>query len=139
MLVYASMALMLIARFTDFGLIFSDSIGWIISGGLVLFVGLMIVFTWLAGDMRVPGDERESHRRDHAYRVAYNSLRPILAVLFIAFCYRGINQTAPPPPLPLRGLLVDLQTILLWAAVVLYFTLPQAILLWTEPDMENED
>jgi hypothetical protein len=34
---------------------------------------------------------------------------------------------------------VDLQTILLWAAVVLYFTLPQAILLWTEPDMENED
>jgi hypothetical protein len=41
-------------------------------------------------------------------------------------------------PLALRGCLMQLPSIILWATGILYFTLPQAILLWTEPDMEQE-
>ena len=39
-------------------------------------------------------------------------------------------------PLTLRGFLMQLPNVLLMATVLLYATLPQAILLWTEPDMD---
>jgi hypothetical protein len=130
-LVYISLALLLFAQFTDV-------LRPIVSGCLVLVVGLMIVFTWLAGDMRARGDEREMHRRDHAHYVAYYApTYGLIAALFAGY-FRNPNPITPLLPLALRGCLMQLPSILLWATGILYFTLPQAILLWTEPDMEQE-
>jgi hypothetical protein len=43
----------------------------------------------------------------------------------------------PLLPVALRGYLTQLPSIILWATGILYVTLPQAILLWTEPDMDE--
>jgi hypothetical protein len=103
---------------------------------LIGFVALFIVFTGVAGDMRAEGDERETHRRDHAHYSAYRFFNYILlGALFIA-PIRNPNPLAPPPPVALRGLLVQ-PNFLALSAFLLYLTLPQAILLWTEPDMEE--
>ena len=82
------------------------------------------------------GDERELHRRDHAYYVAYKwwdlaLLPPLFAVgLKINPFYPGWD--------PAVRIFVDrLPYALLVAAGILYYTLPQAMLLWTEPDMEE--
>jgi hypothetical protein len=40
-------------------------------------------------------------------------------------------------PLVVRSFLAQLPTFLTMTAFLLYLTLPQAILLWTEPDMEE--
>jgi uncharacterized membrane protein YfcA len=130
-LVYASLALFLFAQFTDY-------LRPIVSVCLILVVGLMLIFTWLAGDMRTRGDEREIHRRDHAHYVAYWSLTyGFLGALFAGY-FRGPNPITPLLPLALRGCLMQLPSVILWATGILYVTLPQAILLWTEPDMELE-
>ena len=113
---------------------------WIISGMLILlilFVGLMIIFSWIAGDMRCRGDEREMYRRDHAHYLAYHFLGWALFGALFAGNFRGPNPIAPHLPLALRALLVQLPYFLLLATVFLYATLPQAVLLWTEPDMEE--
>jgi hypothetical protein len=130
-LVYTSLALLLFAQFTDF-------LRPIVSGCLILVVGLMIIFTWLACDMRTRGDEREMHRRDHAHYLAYYSPTYGLVGALFAGYFRSPNPIAPLLPLALRGCLIEFPSIILWATGVLYFTLPQAILLWTEPDMEQE-
>lgn len=111
---------------------------WIICTSGVLFVALFIVLTWLAGDMRARGDERETHRRDRAHYVAYYSLGyGLIAALFAAY-FRGPNPITPLLPLTQREFLMQLPYIILVATGILYITLPQAILLWTEPDMEDE-
>jgi hypothetical protein len=85
-------------------------------------------------------DERELHRRDSVHWVAYRCLGGVLLmILFIAML-----QNDPPPMMkhfpailssaferPLYGLIL--------AAFLLFTSLPQAILLWTEPDMEPAD
>jgi hypothetical protein len=81
------------------------------------------------------GDERESHRRDHAYFLAYWwwDITLLPAILSSGFRINGIPAAWNPE---LRALLYQLPVALLVASGILYYTLPQAILLWTEPDME---
>ncbi len=111
--------------------------GWFVSGLLVLIVALMIVFTWLTDDMRKSGDERETHRREHAYAKAYRPLGLFVLAAFLAsVLLQGPNSIAPLLSHAVKALLLQLPLILLVAAGILYFTLPQAILLWTEPDMD---
>ncbi len=83
------------------------------------------------------GDERELHRRDHAYFLAYwwwdFTLLP--AILASGFRINGMPATWNPE---IRAFLYQLPVALLLASGILYYTLPQAILLWTEPDMEDQ-
>lgn len=109
---------------------------WINVGCLIVFVVLWIVFTGVAGDMRARGDEREMHRRDHAHFNAYRFFNYVLMVALFAGPIREPNPLAPPAPLALRGILAQ-PNFLAVSAFLLYLTLPQAILLWTEPDMEE--
>ncbi len=109
----------------------------IIASG-ILWVGLWIVFTGVAGDMRARGDEREMYRRDHAHYLAYYVVGMSLIGAIFAGSFQGPNPISPVLPLALRAFLVQLPHVLLWATFFLYVTLPQAILLWTEPDMEEE-
>jgi hypothetical protein len=82
------------------------------------------------------GDERERLRRDHAYYVAYKwwdfTLLPALAGV-------GLKNNAFYPGWdPAVRIFIDrLPFGLLIGAGILYYTLPQTILLWTEPDMEE--
>jgi hypothetical protein len=110
----------------------------IIIGCGILFVGLLIIFTWIAGDMRTRGDEREMYRRDHAHYLAYYFVGYGLMGALFAGSFRAPNPITPLLPLALRAFLVQLPHVLLWATFFLYITLPQAILLWTEPDIEAE-
>jgi hypothetical protein len=110
---------------------------WISAGCMILFVALCLVFTWLAGDMRARGDEREMYRRDHAHFRAYRFFLYVLMGAIFFAPIREPNPLASPVPLALRGILVQ-PNFLAVSALLLYMTLPQAILLWTEPDMEPE-
>jgi hypothetical protein len=111
---------------------------WIICGCGTLFVGFFIVFSWVAGDMRARGDERETHRRDHAHFRAYYFLGyGLIAALFAGY-FKGPNPITPLLPPALQQFLLQLPYIVLVATGMLYLTLPQAILLWTEPDMEPD-
>jgi hypothetical protein len=120
---------------------------WIFIGCGVLFAALFIVFSWIT-DTRTRGDEREMHRRDHAHYVAYRSLLycflagffvygVVLFPLFASY-FTGPHASTLPLPLTLPGFLMQLQRFLLVAVCILVITLPEAILLWTEPDMEPE-
>ena len=110
---------------------------WIVAGCGSLFVALWIVFTWLAGDQRARGDEREMHRREHAHFRAYYFLGyGVLAALFASF-FADPNPITPLLPLAMRTFLIKLPQMLLMDTFFIYLTLPQAILLWTEPDMEE--
>ena len=117
---------------------------WIIGVCGVLSVVVVLVLWWLAGDTDARGDQREMHRRDHAHFRAY---RFFLCVIFVGMLgYSIVNGllaayfNRPTPitlsPLALRAYLRLLRHFVL-TAVLLYFTLPQAILLWTEPDMDS--
>ena len=83
----------------------------------------------LSGLDRRPGvtrlDEREVHQRDHAHYRAYAIVRLVLAAATAA-CWllmdRGYNW--PQHWMP----------VLLWTLLIFVLSLPQAILLWTEPD-----
>jgi hypothetical protein len=109
---------------------------WVSVACMILFVALCLVFTWIAGNMRAHGDEREMYRRDHAHFRAYRFfLFVVMGALFFA-PFRESNPLAPPMPLVLRGVLVQPNFVAM-SAFLLYLTLPQAILLWTEPDMEK--
>jgi hypothetical protein len=111
---------------------------WIICGCAILWVALWIVLTWLAGDLHSRGDERETHRREHSTSRAYRFIGFCIVASFLAACFGGPNPITPLSPLALRESLVPLPFILLMATLFLYMTLPQAVLLWTEPDMEEE-
>jgi hypothetical protein len=83
------------------------------------------------------GDERERHRRDRAYYVAYKwwdlTLIPAMAAV-------GLKNNAFYPGWdPAVRMFIDrLPFGLLIGAGILYYTLPQTILLWTEPDMDQD-
>ncbi len=110
---------------------------WVSVGCMILFVALFIVFTGIAGDMRARGDEREMHRRDHAhFRAYYFPVYVLIGALFAGY-FKAPNPITPLVPLALRGFLIQLPNFLTMSAFLLYLTLPQAILLWTEPDMEE--
>lgn len=109
---------------------------WIICGCAILWVALWIVLTWLAGNLHSRGDERETHRREQAFSRAYPILGFGIVASFLAAVFGGLNPITPLSPLALRKFLVPLPFILLMATLFLYVSLPQAILLWTEPDMD---
>jgi energy-coupling factor transporter transmembrane protein EcfT len=78
-------------------------------------------------------DERELRQRDHAHYAAYQVLGGALAVLWLLASIRNdipklFNWIAMPPDELFCGLIT--------IALTLFLTLPQAILLWTEPDMD---
>lgn len=130
-------AVLAVSVLTGFSVTTKNTTGqWVVSGGLFLFVVLWIVFTSVAGDMRTSGDEREMHRRDHAHFRAYQFFSFVLmAMLFVRY-FSEPNPVAAPLSPALRGILAQ-PNVLAVSAFLLYFTLPQAILLWTEPDMET--
>ena len=88
---------------------------------------------------RVSSDERELRLRDKAHEAAYRRLGMILIVTFMT---AGLKYAGLPLMqiygIDLSAAVLD-QVIygLLLVSFILFLTLPQAILLWTEPDMEE--
>ena len=115
-----------------------ETIGaWILSGCMILVTVLAIVFTSIGGDMRACGDEREMHRSEHAHFQAYSLFAKIVGTAIIAYIlFKGHNPITQLVPAALRGGVVQWPQALLIAIGLLYISLPQAILLWTEPDMD---
>lgn len=113
---------------------------------LLLIAALVISGKILGGRMThgglIPsvdrGDEREKNRRDHAYFLAYwwfdLTLFPAIIAAGIRYFVLPIHPHWNPD---LRAFLHQIPVGLFVACGVLYYTLPQAILLWTEPDMEQ--
>jgi hypothetical protein len=84
-------------------------------------------------------DEREIHGRNTAHEVAYRRLGMVaIFTLSIAFLKNGTASILQRIGAPLSNAFFD-QVIygLLFVTFILTLTLPQAILLWTEPDMEE--
>jgi hypothetical protein len=80
-------------------------------------------------------DEREIEQRNRAVYKAYQSLMIAVLGLWLLMNFRtNIPRLLERLSIPIDGLLYGLAT----AAIMLALTLPQAILLWTEPDMETE-
>jgi hypothetical protein len=75
-------------------------------------------------------DERELQRRD---RVHYQADQWICGLLAIIWFFS--NWELHPPHFVPAGLLPILLTLFVLPAILLAITLPQAILLWTEPDI----
>lgn len=118
----------------------------IVSGVVILIVAPWIVYSWRTNDMRMRDDERVIHRREHAYAKAHRALTILLvAVFWVGFCcwgragsfFWGLNATTPWPP-AVQTFFMQLQRCLLMTTLFLYVFLPHTILLWTEPDMEQE-
>jgi hypothetical protein len=78
-------------------------------------------------------DERELQRRDRVHYQAYQAICVLLAVIWILAMW----ETHPPRFIPARLLPMLLYPVVL-PIILLAITLPQAILLWTEPDMDVE-
>ena len=79
-------------------------------------------------------DERETHQRDRAHYLAYTPLGLGLCGLWLAS-----NWSLHAPRL-VSWIPMDKELLapaLIQAMLVMFLTLPQAILLWTEPDMEE--
>jgi len=108
---------------------------WMICGSAILYVALFLVLTWVAGGR---SDEREMHRRQQAFSRAYPILGFGIMAAFWAACFSGPNPISPVSSLTLREFLAPLPFLLLTGTFYLSLTLPPAILLWTEPDMEIE-
>ena len=120
---------------------------WILAfpeGPATFFAFLLVLFTtvggmrWLnsatfAGVPESGADERQRASRDRAHRVAYNivSAYALALVFLIAFGGRlGLKLRLPNSP-PLSGYF-DIAWI--YIMVMPLFTLPAAVLAWTEPD-----
>ena len=112
---------------------------WIVSGCMILGTALAVVLSEISGDMRIRGDEREMERRGQAYFTAHALFGKLVVVaLLVGALFRGHNPLTLLVPAALRGGMVDWTSALFMAIGLLYLTLPQSILLWTEPDMEQE-
>ena len=72
----------------------------------------------------VPLDEREQTQRDHAHYTAYRILAVTLC-LAVALCWMPLDSQAL--------WLKQRESILLWVLLVYALSLPQSVLLWTEP------
>ena len=98
----------------------------------------LLVLAALAGTGYEPGDEREEHRRDHAFYTAYRPLAWVLVTALFTFGVRGLAPVLNLASPAFRAILDQLPYAVLFAGGILYATLPQVILLWTEPDLEDE-
>jgi len=94
----------------------------------------------IANEREFCSDEREVHRRDSAHEAAYRRLGMVIILTFMVAYFKN---SAFPLLLKL-GILVSASFFdgsiygMLIASFILFLSLPQAILLWTEPDMEAE-
>jgi hypothetical protein len=83
------------------------------------------------------GDERERTRRYRAHYMVYTWLDMLcVPALFVAFARDSPEARAAGPAAQL--LVGRLAWALLIAVGIVYYTLPQAIILWTEPDIEEQ-
>jgi hypothetical protein len=113
--------------------------------GSLIIIAIVFVINSLGGRNEKGGllppfeiaDERELHRRDHAHYLAYRFWDLSLLPALLAAALKSLLLPVISSP-ALRSLLIQLPYGLLVAAGVLYYTLPQAILLCSEPDMEPE-
>ena len=78
-------------------------------------------------------DERELRQRDHAHYLAYQAVGIALCVPMLIASLRVVKPGLIPVPISSDELYYGLTLV----ALVLFLTLPQVILLWTEPDMEE--
>lgn len=113
--------------------------------GLALFLFFALGLSFIGGRSSrrglIPpdedGDERELLRRYRAHYLVYNWLDMLCIPAFFAAV--AVNTPAVHNAGPGAQILVSrLAWTLLMAVGILYYTLPQAILLWTEPDMEAQ-
>lgn len=80
-------------------------------------------------------DERELDQRNHAHYLAYQGMG--IAVLFLWFLSSmRIIKSSLVAWIPIS--FDQMYYALTLLVLMLFLTLPQAILLWTEPDMEPE-
>ena len=87
------------------------------------------------GEREFRNDERELRQRDHAHYLAYQ----VLAVSLIVVWFMAKMRLSVPGLFGFLPMPADLLVYgMILAIVVAVLTLPQAILLWTEPDMEPE-
>jgi len=85
-------------------------------------------------DSAYRNDERELHQRDHAHYLAYQAIGVSVIIPMFVASMRVIR------PALLAWIPMNPDEIyygLLLIALTLFLTLPQSILLWTEPDMET--
>ena len=84
-------------------------------------------------------DERALRRRDYAHYVSHGFLGGLISVGFILEFLNYSNESGGIDLLPLTSSAVHhIVYCLLQIGYISALTLPQAILLWTEPDMEAE-
>jgi len=86
-------------------------------------------------DSAFRNDERELQQRDRAHYQAYQALG-IAVVLAWFVSYMGMMRPALLTSLPLSR--DQIHYGLMLVTLMLFLTLPQCILLWTEPDMESD-
>lgn len=107
------------------------------AGCVIAFVGLLYLpILHLVGEAREATDEREKHRWDQARARAYPCLGYALLLAVLTWPLHANKASTALHP-ELHGILQQIPYGILMAAGVIYMTLPQAILLWTEPDMDN--
>jgi hypothetical protein len=79
-------------------------------------------------------DERELHQRDHAHYLAFQAVGVAVCVPMFIASMRLIRPSLMSwIPMQPDAMYYGLTLV----AIILFLTLPQAILLWTEPDMEE--
>lgn len=104
---------------------------------LIAVVAASVMVSHLVGRPNEATDERELYRWDHATARAYPWLGfCLLIALFTTQLHAKVSEAAHPG---LFSIFQQLPHSLLMAAGVLYIKLPQAILLWTEPDLAEAE
>lgn len=106
-----------------------------------LLLGLR-VYRPQPGDSEYQNDERELQQRDHAHYVAYSALVGALVLIWFASAFARIapKLLGAVPLMPSApNLAIDLIYGITLATIVTSVTLPQSILLWTEPNMPEPD
>ena len=135
-LLYAAFALLIVAWCA-----FDVQSTW----NFILFAVFILLSRFLGGrsydDGLLPafegGDERERYRRYRAGYIAYEWLDLAFFPALIAAVVK-MNPRLIPANAAAHMFLDRLPYGLLIAVGILYYTLPQCILLWTEPDLEAE-
>jgi hypothetical protein len=102
---------------------------------LAAVVAVSIMVSHLVGRPSEATDERESYRWDHATARAYPWIGHCMLLALLATQLNSKMSEGAHPAL--FAIFWQLPYSILMAAGVLYITLPQAILLWTEGDMEE--
>ena len=74
-------------------------------------------------------DEREITERDHIHFVAYSIAQIMVLVLFVSYSLMGSWK---------QELLLQAGPVFFFLLTLTLWTLPQTLIMWTEPDMETE-